>query len=74
MSPSTAIIEFVSSQAEKYNIVLEQAEDEIAAINMVIGAKFAGARALTPTSGGGFCLRVKALSLAGHHRNQACQS
>ena len=33
MSPATTIMEFVSSQAEKYNIVLEQAEDEIAAIN-----------------------------------------
>ncbi|MGB5748564.1 MAG: 2-oxoacid:acceptor oxidoreductase subunit alpha [Desulfobacterales bacterium] len=65
MSPATTIMEFVSSQADKYNIILEQAEDEIAAINMVIGASFAGARAMTATSGGGFCLMVEALSLAG---------
>ncbi|UCG05165.1 MAG: 2-oxoacid:acceptor oxidoreductase subunit alpha [Desulfobacterales bacterium] len=65
MSPSTAIMEFVSSRADQYNIVLEQAEDEIAAINMVIGASFAGARAMTATSGGGFCLMAEALSLAG---------
>ncbi|MHC4749644.1 MAG: 2-oxoacid:acceptor oxidoreductase subunit alpha [Planctomycetota bacterium] len=65
MSPATAIMEFISSQAEKYNIVLEQAEDEIAAINMVIGANFAGVRSMTATSGGGFCLMVEALSLAG---------
>lgn len=65
MSPATTIMEFVSSQAAKYNIILEQAEDEIAAINMVIGASFAGARAMTATSGGGFCLMVEALSLAG---------
>lgn len=65
MSPSTAIMEFVSSRADQYNIVLEQAEDEIAAINMVIGAGFAGARAMTATSGGGFCLMTEALSLAG---------
>ena len=65
MSPATTIMEFVSSQADRYNIVLEQAEDEIAAINMVIGANFAGARAMTATSGGGFCLMVEALSLAG---------
>ncbi|MGD2271612.1 MAG: 2-oxoacid:acceptor oxidoreductase subunit alpha [Desulfobacterales bacterium] len=65
MSPATPIMEFISSQAAKYNIVLEQAEDEIAAINMVIGANFAGARAMTATSGGGFCLMVEALSLAG---------
>jgi 2-oxoglutarate ferredoxin oxidoreductase subunit alpha len=65
MSPSTAIMEFVSSRADQYNIVLEQAEDEIAAINMVIGASFAGARAMTATSGGGFCLMAETLSLAG---------
>jgi 2-oxoglutarate ferredoxin oxidoreductase subunit alpha len=65
MSPATTIMEFVSAQADTYNIVLEQAEDEIAAINMVIGANFAGARAMTATSGGGFCLMVEALSLAG---------
>jgi len=65
MSPATSIMEFVASQAERYNIIVEQAEDEIAAINMVIGANFAGARAMTATSGGGFCLMVEALSLAG---------
>ncbi|UCH22754.1 MAG: 2-oxoacid:acceptor oxidoreductase subunit alpha [Deltaproteobacteria bacterium] len=65
MSPATPIMEFISSQAATYNIILEQAEDEIAAINMVIGANFAGARAMTATSGGGFCLMVEALSLAG---------
>ncbi len=65
MSPATTIMEFVASQADKYKIVLEQAEDEIAAINMVIGANFAGVRAMTATSGGGFCLMVEALSLAG---------
>jgi 2-oxoglutarate ferredoxin oxidoreductase subunit alpha len=65
MSPATAIMEYVASQAARYNIVVEQAEDEIAAINMVIGANFAGARAMTATSGGGFCLMVEALSLAG---------
>ena len=64
MSPATTIMEFVSTQADTYNIVLEQAEDEIAAINMVIGASFAGARAMTATSGGGFCLMVEALSLS----------
>jgi 2-oxoglutarate ferredoxin oxidoreductase subunit alpha len=65
MSPSTPIMEFVSSMAEKYNIILEQAEDEIAAMNMVLGASFAGVRAMTATSGGGFCLMVEALGLAG---------
>lgn len=64
MSPSTPIMEFIASQAEGYGIILEQAEDEIAAINMVIGASFAGARAMTATSGGGFCLMAEAVGLA----------
>jgi 2-oxoglutarate ferredoxin oxidoreductase subunit alpha len=65
MSPSTPIMEFVASVAKDYNIILEPAEDEIAAINMVIGASFAGVRAMTATSGGGFCLMVEGLGLAG---------
>ncbi len=65
MSPSTPIMEFIASKQEEHGIVVEQAEDEIAAINMVIGASFAGVRSMTATSGGGFCLMVEGLSLAG---------
>lgn len=65
MTPSTGIMNYISSKANKYGIVVEQAEDEIAAINMVIGASFAGVRAMTSTSGGGFSLMVEGLSLAG---------
>ena len=65
MSPATTIMEFIASHADAYNIIVEQAEDEIAAVNMVIGASYAGARSMTATSGGGFCLMVEALSLAG---------
>jgi len=65
MSPSTGVMEFIASVADKYNIIVEPAEDEIAAINMAIGASFAGARAMTATSGGGFCLMVEGLGLAG---------
>jgi len=65
MSPSTPIMEFVASMSKEYGIILEPAEDEIAAINMVIGASFAGVRAMTATSGGGFCLMVEGLGLAG---------
>jgi len=65
MSPSTPIMEFIASMAKEQNIILEPAEDEIAAINMVIGASFTGVRAMTATSGGGFCLMVEALGLAG---------
>jgi 2-oxoglutarate ferredoxin oxidoreductase subunit alpha len=45
-------------------LVVEQAEDEIAAINMTIGASFAGAPSMVATSGGGFALMVEGVSLA----------
>lgn len=64
MTPSTSIMLYVASKAKEYGIVVEQAEDEIAAINMAIGASFAGVRAMTGTSGGGFALMVEGLSLA----------
>lgn len=64
MTPSTRIMETIAHYASKFNIVVEQAEDEIAAINMVIGASFAGARSMTATSGGGFCLMVEGVSLS----------
>lgn len=65
MSPSTSIMEYLASKSLQADIVVEQAEDEIAAINMAIGASYAGARAMTGTSGGGFCLKVEALGLSG---------
>ncbi len=65
MTPSTGIMNNLAARAEKFGVVVEQAEDEIAAINMAIGASFAGVRAMTGTSGGGFALMVEGLSLAG---------
>lgn len=65
MSPSTVIMETLASKVDEAGIVVEQAEDEIAAINMTIGASYAGARAMTGTSGGGFSLMVEALGLSG---------
>ncbi|MDD2752662.1 MAG: 2-oxoacid:acceptor oxidoreductase subunit alpha [Candidatus Omnitrophica bacterium] len=65
MTPSTSIMNTMADYAKKFNILLEQAEDEIAAINMIIGASFTGARAMAGTSGGGFCLMTEGLSLAG---------
>lgn len=64
MTPSTGILNFIADNAERFRIVVEQAEDEISAINMVIGASFAGVRSMTATSGGGFALMVEGLSLA----------
>ncbi|TLD41783.1 MAG: 2-oxoglutarate oxidoreductase, alpha subunit [Candidatus Jettenia ecosi] len=65
MSPSTGIMDLMAHYAKKFHIVVEQAEDEIAAINMAIGASYAGVRSMTGTSGGGFSLMVEGLSLAG---------
>ena len=65
MSPATSIMEYVAAKAREYGIVLEQAEDEIAAVNMAIGAGYGGVRAMTCTSGGGFALMVEGVSLAG---------
>jgi 2-oxoglutarate ferredoxin oxidoreductase subunit alpha len=64
MTPSTGIMDFLAGKEREYGIVVEQAEDEIAAINMSLGASYAGARAMTGTSGGGFALMVEGLSLA----------
>ena len=64
MTPSTGILLFMAEKSEEYGIVVEQAEDEIGAINMAIGASFAGVRSMTATAGGGFALMVEGLSLA----------
>ena len=64
MTPSTGIMNYIAGKAEDFGIIVEQAEDEIAAINMAIGASFGGVRAMTGTAGGGFALMVEGLSLA----------
>ncbi|NLK87722.1 MAG: 2-oxoacid:acceptor oxidoreductase subunit alpha [Clostridiaceae bacterium] len=65
MTPSTSIMNYLAAKMNDAKIVVEQAEDEIAAINMAVGAAYAGARSMTGTSGGGFCLMVEGLGLAG---------
>lgn len=65
MSPATGVIQNLTGMTEHIPFVVEQAEDEIAAVNMIIGAAFAGVRSMTATSGGGFCLMTEGLGLAG---------
>jgi 2-oxoglutarate ferredoxin oxidoreductase subunit alpha len=65
MTPSTGIITFLAKEEDTLGIFTEQAEDEIAAVNMAIGASYAGTRAMTATSGGGFALMTEGVSLAG---------
>ena len=69
MSPSTGVSTFAAQHAEEFGIIVEQVEDEISAINMALGAWYAGARAMVSTSGGGFALMSEALSLAGMSEN-----
>lgn len=64
MTPVSAILHTMAERAKEFNIVVKQTEDEIAAMNMIIGANFTGVRAMNATSGGGFCLMVEALGLA----------
>jgi len=65
MTPITSIIETIADKGRPYNIVVVQPEDEIAAINMVVGAAYAGVRSMTATSGSGFDLMTEGISLAG---------
>ncbi len=64
ITPATDIMEFLAKELPKVGGAVIQAEDEIAAINMAIGASFAGARAMTATSGPGLSLMIEALGLA----------
>jgi len=65
MSPGTGLLTFLAQQSKDFGVVVDQAEDEISAINHSIGAWYAGARAIVTTSGGGFDLMVEGVSLSG---------
>ncbi len=62
MTPASSILHYMAAHDRK--IVVKQTEDEIAAIHAAIGASFVGARSMTATSGGGFCLMTEGLGLA----------
>jgi 2-oxoglutarate ferredoxin oxidoreductase subunit alpha len=64
MSPSTSIPLTLAGEARRLGLVVEQAEDEIAAVNMAIGASFAGAPSMVASAGGGFALMGEGVSLA----------
>jgi 2-oxoglutarate/2-oxoacid ferredoxin oxidoreductase subunit alpha len=65
MSPGTGLLTFLAKHHQEFEIIVDQAEDEIAAINQGLGAWYAGARAVVTTSGGGFALMTEGVSLAG---------
>ncbi|MFA6105143.1 MAG: 2-oxoacid:acceptor oxidoreductase subunit alpha [Patescibacteria group bacterium] len=65
MTPITNILHTLAPLQKDYQFVFRQPEDEISALNMAIGASFAGVRSMTATGGGGYCLMTEAIGLAG---------
>jgi 2-oxoglutarate ferredoxin oxidoreductase subunit alpha len=65
MTPASPVLHFLAKHKREFGIKVVQPENEIGAINMALGAAFAGGRSMTGTSGGGFALMCESLSLAG---------
>jgi 2-oxoglutarate ferredoxin oxidoreductase subunit alpha len=65
MSPGTAVLTAMAEYSKRFDIIVEQVEDEIGVANMAVGAWYAGGRALVTTSGGGFALMSEVVSLSG---------
>ena len=65
MTPASSVLHYLASHAEQFGIFVKVSEDEISAINMAIGANYAGVRAMTGSSGGGFALMTEALGMSG---------
>jgi len=65
MTPASPVLHFLAAHKDEFGIRVVQPENEIGVINMTLGAAYAGARAMTGTSGGGFALMTETLSLAG---------
>lgn len=65
MSPSSGILSYLAKTSHKTGMLVKQAEDEITAVQMALGASFMGTRSMVATSGGGFDLMIETLSLAG---------
>ena len=62
ITPSTDVYEFFEKYHKKYDVKFVYASSEVSAINIIMGASIAGARALTVTSGCGFSLMQEGLS------------
>jgi 2-oxoglutarate/2-oxoacid ferredoxin oxidoreductase subunit alpha len=65
ITPATEIMEYLMRYLPNYHGVVRQGEDELASINMVIGAATTGARAMTSTSGPGLSLMTEGIGHAG---------
>ena len=65
ITPATEVMEYLQRYLPAFGGVVRQAEDELAAINMVLGAAYAGARVMTSTSGPGLSLMTEGIGQAG---------
>jgi len=65
MTPASSILHWMANHSEKVGVVVKQGEDELAVVNMAIGAGIAGVRSMCATSGGGFALMTEAIGMAG---------
>ncbi len=65
ITPATEVMEYLMRYLPAFHGVVRQAEDELAAINMIIGASYAGARVMTSTSGPGLSLMTEGIGHAG---------
>ncbi len=65
MTPASSILHWLAQYGPKAGMLVKQAEDEIAVINMTVGAAHAGVRAMCGTSGGGFALMTEGIGEAG---------
>jgi 2-oxoglutarate ferredoxin oxidoreductase subunit alpha len=63
ITPATELLEYLSPALAKVGGTLVQAEDELASINMALGASFGGVPSLTATSGPGLSLMIESLGL-----------
>ncbi len=64
ITPATELLEWMAPALEQVGGVLVQAEDELASINMALGASYGGVPSLTATAGPGLSLMTEALGLA----------
>jgi 2-oxoglutarate/2-oxoacid ferredoxin oxidoreductase subunit alpha len=64
MTPASTILTYFSQTYKEHGAVVKQAEDEITAAQMALGSMYAGTRALTGTSGGGFDLMTETLTMS----------
>jgi 2-oxoglutarate/2-oxoacid ferredoxin oxidoreductase subunit alpha len=65
ITPATEVMEYLQRYLPAFGGIVRQAEDELAAVNMIIGAAYAGARVMTSTSGPGLALMTEGIGQAG---------